>query len=489
MTRARRFLKSTSAAALLCLVAAGCADRAPLVLLDGVSEQEARSIDVGDAVTDERLGLTSLEEGSVIPRDLEFPLFEWRGPEGHAGPYRLALASEGAALDVALRGTSWRPERGQFSPFLKGGEFTARVLARDGGRTIASPPLRVVVSGRPLGQRIAYRLVQPLFQPPLPNALVAWSPGEREPLRLMEFSGTCVGCHAYAPAAAAFNVKRRDRRRLVSASGTGPRLEFRQREVPGEFSFVTLAPDGRHAVLVQAPLGSFSTKPSRIEPFDFPYREADLAVYEIATGGLAPLPGASEPGMVEDMPVFSPDGGEIVFSRYRGEESGVPEMGLYRIPFNGGAGGRPEPIAGASGNGGHQYFARFAPNGRWLSFCRGDGTGGIYARSTSDIFLLERESGRVSRLRLNRDDAMDSWHDWSADSRWIVFSSNRGPDGLTALYLAAVDSEGRDAPPVKLAAHAEMKVNTPLFVPGGLDLHALTRVEDHVESTFAKAGE
>lgn len=41
---------------------------------------------------------------------------------------------------------------------------------------------------------------------------------------------------------------------------------------------------------------------------------------------------------------------------------------LYRIPFNGGKGGKAEPIAGASQNGMSNSFPKISPDGRWLVF-------------------------------------------------------------------------------------------------------------------------
>jgi hypothetical protein len=37
---------------------------------------------------------------------------------------------------------------------------------------------------------------------------------------------------------------------------------------------------------------------------------------------------------------------------------------LYRIDFNHGRGGVPEPLEGASNNGMSNYFARYSPDGR-----------------------------------------------------------------------------------------------------------------------------
>jgi Tol biopolymer transport system component len=62
---------------------------------------------------------------------------------------------------------------------------------------------------------------------------------------------------------------------------------------------------------------------------------------------------------------------------------------------------------------------------------------------------------------------MNSWHAWSSDSRWIVFSTKRDRNELTALYLAEIDPGGAGHPPVKIASDDEYKVNLPFLVPEG----------------------
>jgi Tol biopolymer transport system component len=84
------------------------------------------------------------------------------------------------------------------------------------------------------------------------------------------------------------------------------------------------------------------------------------------------LPGADDPAYVQTNPVWSPDGQSIVFARGKAyylsktvspramprtlnrefNRTGRPfQYDLYRIPYNQGRGGTPEPLRGASGNG------------------------------------------------------------------------------------------------------------------------------------------
>ena len=60
---------------------------------------------------------------------------------------------------------------------------------------------------------------------------------------------------------------------------------------------------------------------------------------------------------------------------------------------------------------------------------------------------------------------MNSWHSWSPNSRWVVFSSKtRGP--YTRMYLTHIDEHGKDSPAILIdnVAAANRAVNFPEFV-------------------------
>ena len=97
-----------------------------------------------------------------------------------------------------------------------------------------------------------------------------------------------------------------------------------------------------------------------------------------------PLPGADDPRYVHTNATWSPDGEFLVFSRAKAKDAYQPggtkaeyandpketqiQYDLYRIPFNGGKGGRPEPVLGASGNGMSNTFPKISPDGRWVAY-------------------------------------------------------------------------------------------------------------------------
>ena len=90
-----------------------------------------------------------------------------------------------------------------------------------------------------------------------------------------------------------------------------------------------------------------------------------------------------------------------------------------------------------------------SPDGRFLLFCLSKyGHFPVYQPS-SDLYVMDLNTRQYSRLDINSDQS-DSWHSWSSNSRWIVFSSKRR-DGLFARpYISHVDEQGTFHKPLLL---------------------------------------
>ena len=211
-----------------------------------------------------------------------------------------------------------------------------------------------------------------------------------------------------------------------------------------------------------------------------------LAWYSRATGRRLPLPGADDPRYVQTDGVWSPDGKYIVFARAEAKDpepvdgklplhSNDPQevqiqYSLYRVPFNNGLGGKPEPILGASNNGMSNSFPKISPDGRWIVFvkCRN----GQLMRPDSELYIVPAQGGVARRMKCNTS-RMNSWHSFSPNGRWLVFSSkSRSP--YTQMFLTHIDASGMDSPPIYIenSTAANRAVNIPEFVnvpPGGIE--------------------
>jgi hypothetical protein len=465
------------------------------VTLDNIPKEMIAKFDRASAIPDKRALITSIQNNAVIPNNYLYPVIEWQRPENYDDAFLIEVKSSNNELNVLLKNNSWQPDGTQFGKFLKDKEVFITLYFLDKGKTYKTQPLRLVVSEQSLNDRIAFRVVQPLFDPALPNAIKIFSFDQKLPSTLVELEGTCVGCHGYSANTALFNIKKGMDRRLLKArpGKQKTQLNYSKQLAGREFSFLTMTRNGKHAALAVNALGVFKTKTTVTEPFELFYHSGDIYCCDIEKDTLTPLKGASDNNFVEDMPFFSPDGKYLIFSRYQcniqDRNPSIRSMDLYKVPFNDGKGGDPIPIKNASFNNQHQYFPRYAPNGKWISFCRGDAQKGVYARKSSDIYLLSADENTVTRLNLNVDNTMDSWHDWSSDSHWLLFSSNREKNSLTALYLVYIDDNGKDYPPAKLVGYKNMKVNTPQFVPKDLNLEAVKNLNlrNYIDSIFTPA--
>ena len=211
-----------------------------------------------------------------------------------------------------------------------------------------------------------------------------------------------------------------------------------------------------------------------------------LAWYSKETGKLQVLPGADDPNYVHTSAFWSPDGKYLIYSqgpakdpypagRKRAEYANDPyetqeQYDLYRIPFNDGKGGKAERLIGASENGMSNNFPKVSPDGKWIVFVRNKN--GLLMRPDSNLYIVPFEGGTERRLNCNLK-VMNSWHSWSPNGRWLVFSS-KTPSLYTQMYLTHIDENGNDTPAVLVehATEANRAVNIPEFMniaPGGLE--------------------
>ena len=87
---------------------------------------------------------------------------------------------------------------------------------------------------------------------------------------------------------------------------------------------------------------------------------------------------------------------------------------------------------------------RVSPDGRYLLFTLGDyGQFHIWHKS-ADLFIMDLRTKDVWPLTQANSNDVESYHSWSSNGRWIVFSSRRDDGSYTRPYFAYIDENGKD---------------------------------------------
>ena len=132
------------------------------------------------------------------------------------------------------------------------------------------------------------------------------------------------------------------------------------------------------------------------------------------------------------------------------------------------------------------FFPKYSPDGKWIVFCKAKSY--MLLQPDSELYIIPAAGGVARRLRYNTA-RMNSWHSWSSNSRWLVFSSKVNTP-YTQLFLTHIDEDGNDSPPVLLERFTspDRAANIPEFVKLPGDAIADIREQFLDAYSFLRAG-
>jgi tetratricopeptide (TPR) repeat protein len=481
-----------------------------------------------------RLEITYPLDQTLFPPEIVAPTFVWSDETEGVARWMVLLRFE--ATDEVLRFPTaeprWRPSEEDWA------EIKRRTEARDaevaivgvgpGAEAASSATVRIRTSTDPVGDSIFYREVPlPFITAVQDPSRIRWRFGaidsQTAPPIVLENLPVCGNCHSFSGngSVLGLDVDYGNDKGGYAILPVSKQMVMNDEKIitwsdykkdDGELTFGLLSqvsPDGRYVISTVKDRAVFVAMPDIwFSQLFFPIKGV-LVVYDTETGTYRPLPGADDPEYVQSNPTWSPDGKSIVFARakaYRGgaiedaqtillDEKDVPEFvvekkpfrfDLYRVPFNEGRGGTPEPIEGASHNGMSNYFAKFSPDGKWIVFCKAASY--MLLMPDSELYIVPAEGGEARRLRANTP-LMNSWHSWSSNGRWLVFSSKANTP-YTQLFLTHIDADGLSTPPVVLERFTgtDRAANIPEFVP--LPADSIVKIQERFLDaySFLRAG-
>ena len=448
---------------------------------------------------------------TLFPPEIVPPTFRWKDsqPESHTYLVTIKFQDDEGRMNFLTHDPQWTSEARQWEAIKK------RSLEKEAEVTIVgvkrSSPPRIVSGGRisiktsqdEVGAPLFYREVNlPFVDAVKDPSHIRWRFGAisspRPPVVLQKLP-VCGNCHSfpadgrtlamdvdYANSKGSYVITQVAEQITLATGDIITWDDYRKED--GELTFGLLSqisPDGRFVVSTVKDRSVFVPKPGlEFSQLFFPIKGI-LCLYDRQTRAFHSLPGADDPEYVQSNPTWSPDGKYLVFARaraYRLErdkdrgkvlltreeckeflEDGKPFLfDLYRIPFNDGKGGKPEPLEGASNNGMSNFFAKYSPDGKWIVFCKAKNY--MLLQPDSELHIVPAEGGEARRLRCNTD-RMNSWHSWSPNSKWLVFSS-KAYSAYTQLFLTHINEEGLSTPPVLLShfTDPDRAANIPEFV-------------------------
>lgn len=472
---------------------------------------------------------------SLFPPEIVAPTIRWSDETEHVDAWTVLVRfADGDAEDELLRFTSqtpaWRPSEEEWAAIKRRSQNQdAEIAVVGSGESVASAAsIRIRTSTDPVGDSIFYREVPlPFLTAVQDPSRIRWRYGaidsEDAPPIVLENLPVCGNCHSFSGSGdvlgldvdygndkGGYAVLPVSEQMVMSDEKIITWSDYEKDDGEATFGLLSqVSPDGRYVISTVKDRAVFVATPEiAFSQLFFPIKGI-LAVYDTIEKTYSALPGADDPNFVQSNPTWSPDGKTIVFARskvYRKasieasqsillDEKDVPEFiednepfkyDLYSVPFNEGRGGVATPLAGASHNGKSNFFAKFSPDGKWIIFCKAENY--MLLMPDSELFIIPAEGGEARRLRANTP-LMNSWHSWSSNGKWLVFSSKANTP-YTQLFLTHIDDEGRSTPPVVLERFTgtDRAANIPEFVPKSGD--AIARIEERFLDaySFLRAG-
>ncbi len=373
-----------------------------------------------------------------------------------------------------------------------GGSLKVTVSGRFHGQWKRFQPFGIYVSKDAIDYGLTYRLIEPGYEVFSHMGIYERelsSFRERPLLENTQFDG-CVNCHASRqgkPEDFTLHIRGSHGATLLSLDGQLDAYNTKTDSTLGFCVYPYWHPSGRYIAYSTNTTrqGFHAQKDKIIEVFDL---ASDIQVYDVEKNQVITAPQIKQSHLWETFPVFSADGKTLFFtSAAQVEIPGELPQSRYSLmkvsfdPETGTIGRDVEMVLDAASFGGSINFPRPSYDGKYLMFTLCDyGTFPIWHHE-ADLWLLDLQTGETRPLKEVNSTDTDSFHNWSSNSRWFVFSSRRGDGLFTRLYIAHFDENGVAGKPFLLPQRNPVtyyedlfrSYNVPEFVSGPVPLNKI----------------
>ncbi len=394
----------------------------------------------------------------------------------------------------------------------RGQSLILHIRIRKDSKWQAFRPIINRISQEPIDSYLAYRLINPAYS--LWTVMGLYQRNletfDEKPILVNRLTqDNCMNCHNFKNNDPDFMLMH-----LRGGPGSGTLIrwqgEIRKVDTATDFNkagaYPSWHPNGNIIAFSVNALTMFFH--ARGESRDVLDSASDLVLYLIDKNMITTGRGIANPDRMETFPCWAPDGQHLYFcaadklDKYVGIRDGKEDLfweniryDLMRIAYTAETDtwGEPETVLSAEQAGGSITLPRISPDGRFLIFTKADyGNFPIYLKS-SDLYLLDLKTGKYKRLECNSDQT-ESFHSWSSNGRWFVFSSKR-LDGFCARpFFSYLAQDGTASKPILLPQKDPAfydtflkTYNVPELVRGSISVNPRTWARTAMSNAVVKA--
>ena len=381
----------------------------------------------------------------------------------------------------------------------KGKSISVEIFAENNGQWARFLPFNINVSTDSIDPWLSYRLISPSFvsyEELTINQRCLESFEEQVIVDNMlcstESGGQCVNCHSYQqynPDRMQFHARETHGGTIIAYDGQIEKVNMKHDSLLSAGVYPAWHPTMKLiAYSTNKTMQSFHTAdPNKIEVLD---SESDLILYDVDKHEVTTI--EQQPNELEIFPTWAPDGRSLYFCSAHFEyQAGKPNLeditmrsqevkyNIYKKAFDPKTKtfGPREMVFCADTLGMSATLPRISPDGRWLLFTMGEWGCFHIWHHDADLWMKDLQTGEVRPFEECNSDDTESYHSWSSNGRWIVFSSRRYDGMFTRPYITHVDKNGKATKPFELPTadpdfHRQFlkSYNVPEFMKGPVKL-------------------